>query len=187
MARLSPTTRWYVCRLLQSHPEVMSGDVQPSELLQSGTIDVNQFLDRLLASDPSIAAKIPEIERLAQIHQGLATQGNHFLNDVTKMEAQVFTLLGLKYPNQNSQTLEENLAPALTATHQSEVDQPPPSTHPLPAEVEQSSLELESEGTSITTYLATLNQLSQLGKKYLGADHAPSSCLAGGLQSSAHR
>jgi hypothetical protein len=179
MARLSPTTRWYVCRLLQSHPELMGEDVQPGERRESGTLDVNQFLDQLLASDASIAAKIPEIERLAQIHQGLTTQGNHFLNDVNKMEAQVFMLLGLRRPDQNSQTPREKPGHELTgleqSTEQSKVDQPPKSSspeltqQPLTKVTRPSPEPSKLEGASVTTYLTILNQLSQLGKKYLGA------------------
>jgi hypothetical protein len=161
--QLSPTTRYYIRKLLLQALEMINSQRQeegeaPLEMTHLGqaTDDLDTSIEDLLNRSGQGAEKIAELERLALLFQGLSSEGTTFRTQMMSMvEDKVADLLGL----------------ALITPSVSEVwSQDSYATAPIPSSpLTRSALKPAPQPTTLYEYLTLFNVISRISKKYIGA------------------
>ncbi|OUC11923.1 MAG: hypothetical protein B0A82_24765 [Alkalinema sp. CACIAM 70d] len=98
MAQLSPTTAYYLRKLLRQNLDRLRSIVRHGAALEADPVgDLNQVLASLYLEPDAITQTVQELERLTRSHQALAACSGDYESELQKLEAQIFWLLGYKF------------------------------------------------------------------------------------------
>ncbi|MGI0495052.1 ATP-binding protein [Alkalinema pantanalense CENA528] len=98
MAQLSPTTAYYLRKLLRQNLNRLRSIVRHGAALEADPLgDLNQVLESLYLEPEEINQTIQELERLTLSHQALADRPGDYALDLQTLETQIFWLLGYKF------------------------------------------------------------------------------------------
>ncbi|MBD2325820.1 ATP-binding protein [Alkalinema sp. FACHB-956] len=116
MAQLSPTTAYYLRKLLRQNWERLRSIVRHGAALEADPLgDLNQVLESLYLEPEEVTRAVQELERLTLAHQALAARPGGYGLDLQKLEAQIFWLLGYKFQS----TVNQGLILIITADPES--------------------------------------------------------------------
>jgi hypothetical protein len=97
VTKISLLTCYYIRKLLRQHAnELKSIVAQGAALCADSQADLDQVLESLYLEEAEIAEKVRELETLTRWHQILVTQGSSDIEQLIKIEGQIFWILGFK-------------------------------------------------------------------------------------------
>jgi len=98
--KISPTTSYYIRKLLRSHADRLRSVFAPGAAIQADSLsDLNAVVASLYLEEEELMRVTREIEDLVQLHSRLGSQAGRFsLYDgkLAELEQRIFWLLGLK-------------------------------------------------------------------------------------------
>jgi EAL domain-containing protein (putative c-di-GMP-specific phosphodiesterase class I) len=171
--QLSPLCRYQILKLVRKNRKSLRCRPE-SHGHQPDVVDVEQAIEHLVAEENS-ASLVEELERLTRLHHALGEQGHRYLNDVLELERQLLSLLGLQRQQPSSPTetpVDENNGKAIDPASFAPDLTPDLAAFPtlFAAEIPLSppSGRETVESITLARSLVILNQISQLGHRYLG-------------------
>lgn len=97
LPRLSPTTSYYIRRLLHQNLDQLRSVLASGAGLEANPLsDLNEVMGSLYLEADELKEAVQSIERLATCHQALATQGGLHRQELEQTQSEIFWLLGFR-------------------------------------------------------------------------------------------
>lgn len=97
LPRLSPTTSYYIRRLLHQNLDQLRSVLASGAGLEANPLsDLNEVMGSLYLEADELKEAVQSIEHLATCHQALATQGGLHRQELEQTQSEIFWLLGFR-------------------------------------------------------------------------------------------